>query len=117
MAESRLQQRGWSSLGGCSAWWASSSVAEARRAGFLSIARPRKERMAGLQSSATSSMGGASLWIWGGAGGVWRVTGRLSDQDRKGEGTGYGGIEKATEIKTSTQIKYVFPECIAYYLI
>ena len=97
MAESRLQQRGWSSLGGCSASWASSSVAEARRAGFLSIARPRKERMAGLQSSATSSMGGASLWIWGGEEGLVMLqegSQIRTGEERGGEARGvvYGGI-------------------------
>lgn len=41
----------------------SSSDAELLRAGFLSSARSRKERMARLQSSAMSSRGGACLWI------------------------------------------------------
>lgn len=63
-AESRLQQRGWSSLGGLMASSFSSSEAELRWAGFLSRARPRKVRMTGLQSSAMSSKGGACLWIW-----------------------------------------------------
>lgn len=62
-AESRLQQRGWSSLDGLMASSFSSSDAELRRAGFLSRARSRKERMSGLQSSAMSSRGGACLWI------------------------------------------------------
>lgn len=62
-AESRLQQRGWSSLDGLMASSFSSSDAELRRAGFLSRARSRKERMTRLQSSAMSSRGGACLWI------------------------------------------------------
>lgn len=62
-AESRLQQRGWSSLGGLMASSFSSSDAELRRDGFLSRARFRKERMVRLQSSAMSSRGGACLWI------------------------------------------------------
>ena len=62
-AESRLQQRGWSSLGGLMASSFSSSDAELRRAGFLSRARFRKERLERLQSSAMSSRGGACLWI------------------------------------------------------
>lgn len=62
-AESRLQQRGWSSLGGLMASSFSSSDAELRSAGFLSRARSRKERMATLQSSDTSSRGGACLCI------------------------------------------------------
>lgn len=62
-AESRLQQRGWSSLGGLMASSLRSSDAELRWAGFLSIARFRKERIVRLQSSAMSSRGGACLWI------------------------------------------------------
>lgn len=67
-AESRLQQRGWSSRDGLMASSFSSSAAELRIAGFLSRARSRKERMARLQSSAMSSRGGAFLWICGGEG-------------------------------------------------
>lgn len=62
-AESRLQQRGWSSLGGLMASSFSSSDAELLRTGFFSRARSRKERMAWLQSSAMSSRGGACLCI------------------------------------------------------
>lgn len=62
-AESRLQQRGWSSLGGLMASSFSSADAELRRAGFLSRARSRKVRMARLQSFAMSTRGGACLWI------------------------------------------------------
>lgn len=62
-AESRLQQRGWSSRDGWRASSFSNSVAELLRAGTLSSACSRSLRIAGLQLSGMSSRGGACLWI------------------------------------------------------
>lgn len=62
-AESRLWQRGWSSLGGFRASCFSRSAALGRWLGFLSKAASITSLMPGLQSSAISSNGGACLWI------------------------------------------------------
>lgn len=62
-AESRLWQRGWSSLGGFRASCFSRSAAMGRWLGFLSKAASISSLMPGLQSSAISSNGGACLWI------------------------------------------------------
>lgn len=63
-AESRLWQRGCSSLGGFRASCFSRSAALGRWLGFLSRAASISSRRPGLQSSAMSSKGGACLWIY-----------------------------------------------------
>lgn len=63
-AESRLWQRGWSSLGGFRASCFSRSAALGRWLGFLSRAASISSLMPGLQSWAISSNGGACLWIY-----------------------------------------------------
>lgn len=63
-AESRLWQRGCSSLGGCKASCLRSSVAEGLWFGFLSRAASSSLLMPLLQSAAMSSSGGACLCIY-----------------------------------------------------